>query len=121
MRGVMPREQQQEHHRHHFLALDLSALLFDPHKFSDETVTAILPRGFELPLQIALHRQDIRDPAEEGRVMGAWLRTKQPDRYISPLGRPEQRRRCMGFVSEPRIRGDTNSCRHSQPWPRVMS
>src|SRR6516165_765974 len=85
--GFMRREQQQEDHRHHFLALDLSALLFDPHKFSDETVTTILPRCFDLFLQIALHCEDIRDPAEEADDAPDARDAAGPGGELGPVGK----------------------------------
>src|SRR6516162_3184124 len=63
--GFVPREQQKEEHRNHLVTADVPAFLFNAHKFGDETITAILSNGFYLPFHIALHREDIRDHAQE--------------------------------------------------------
>src|SRR5262245_4161787 len=61
----VPREQEQEDHRHHLVAADLSAFLLHAHELGDETLATMLAHRFEMIFQIAPHREHIGDHAEE--------------------------------------------------------
>src|SRR5882757_8883061 len=54
---LVPCEQEQEDHRHHFIAADLSALLLHPHELSDQALATMLAYGFKMIFQIAHYRE----------------------------------------------------------------
>ena len=69
----MPGEQQQEQHRHHLVAADFSAFLFDAHKLGDETIAAIFSYRFHVPFQITLHRKNGREKlGEQAQEAEGW-------------------------------------------------
>ena len=66
--GLVAGKQQQEHHRHDFVAADLPAILFDAHDLGDQPFTAALPHGLEMPFDVAPHRQHVRDHEQEAQA-----------------------------------------------------
>src|SRR5262249_16893816 len=83
----VPREQQQEEHRHHLVAADLSSLLFDAHEFGDEALAAIFAHGVQLSLHIAPHREQIWDHAQEADGAREAREAVCPSGELWPVGK----------------------------------
>src|SRR3984893_12690428 len=85
--GLVPREQQQEQHRHHFVTADVSAFLFKADKLGDQTLAAFLAYGFPLPFHVALNREDIRDHAQEADGAREAREAACPGGKLWPVGK----------------------------------
>ena len=84
--GLRSRTEQQEDHRHHLLAADASAFLLDADQLRDQAFAAGLARSLQAPLQVALHRPDAGDHAQEADHAGEAGQAVRPGDEAGPVG-----------------------------------
>jgi hypothetical protein len=65
--GFVTGEQQQ--HRHHLVAADVSPFLFDADKLGDQSFAAGLTRGLQTLLHIAFHGEDLRNEVRKPKAL----------------------------------------------------
>src|SRR5262249_25159373 len=89
--GFVPREQQQEDHRHHLVAADLTAVLLDAHQLGNQPLAATFARDLQLLLQVAPHRvkthDNLRNHADEPDGAGEAREATGPGRELGPVGK----------------------------------
>src|SRR5215475_4147216 len=78
--------EQQKHHRHHLLLADTSAFLLDADKFCDQAFAASVACSLQAPLQVAFHRPNTCDQAEEANHAGEPSDAVHPGDETRPVG-----------------------------------